>query len=80
LIKIGIPCGGLYASTEQPVQYQKKVFEEIACGLIRIIFTTPEKFQLNVGFRSMLQRFGITNNIRFVIDEAHCILDQENFR
>jgi superfamily II DNA helicase RecQ len=61
-------------------KYQKKVFEEIAYGLTRVIFTTPEKFQLNVGFRSMLQRYGITNSIRFVVDEAHCILDQENFR
>jgi superfamily II DNA helicase RecQ len=34
LIKVGIPCGGLYALTEQPLQYQKKVFEEIACELI----------------------------------------------
>lgn len=79
LIKAGIPCCGLYASTEQPLQYQKKVFEEIACGLIQIIFTTPEKFQMNVGFRSMLQRYSTTNSIKFVVDEAHCILDQENF-
>jgi superfamily II DNA helicase RecQ len=59
---------------------KKNVFEEIACGLTKIIFTTPEKFQMNAGFRSMLQRYGTTNGIRFVVDEAHCILDQENFR
>ena len=79
LINVGIPCCGLYASTEQPLRYQEKVFEEIACGLTRVIFTTPEKFQMNTGFRSMLQRYSTTNGIRFVVDEAHCILDQENF-
>ncbi|RHZ84328.1 hypothetical protein Glove_83g55 [Diversispora epigaea] len=79
LIKIGVPCDGLYASTEQPAIYQKKVFEEIACGMIRILFTTPEKFQLNIGFRSMLQKYGISNSIRFIINETHCILNQENF-
>ena len=26
LIKVGIPCGGLYASTAQPICYQRKVF------------------------------------------------------
>ncbi|EXX68388.1 Sgs1p [Rhizophagus irregularis DAOM 197198w] len=36
LIKAGIPCCGLYASTEQPLQYQKKIFEEIACGLTKV--------------------------------------------
>src|SRR3954447_23032457 len=51
LIKVEIPCCGLYVSTEQLLQYQKKAFEEIACGLTRIIFTTSEKFQMNAGFR-----------------------------
>jgi superfamily II DNA helicase RecQ len=55
LIKVGIPCGGLYASTAQPINYQRKVFQEIACGLIWIIITTPEKFKFNVGFRQMLE-------------------------
>ena len=73
LIKAGIACGGLYASTEQPLQYQKKVFEEIAYGLTKIIFTTPEKFQMNAVFRLILQNYSITNGIRFVVDEAHCI-------
>ncbi|CAB5366473.1 unnamed protein product [Rhizophagus irregularis] len=80
LIKVGIPCGGLYASTAQPIWYQRKVFQEIACGLTRVIITTPEKFKFNVGFRQMLEQIGISRGIRFVIDEAHCILDQEHFR
>ena len=80
LIKIGIPCGGLYASTAQPICYQRKVFQEIACGLTRVIITTPEKFKFNVRFRQMLERIGTSKGIRFVIDEAHCILDQEHFR
>ena len=80
LIKVGIPCAGLYASTAQPIYYQRKVFQEIACGLIRVIITTPEKFKFNVGFRQMLERIGTSKGIRFVIDEAHCILDQEHFR
>ncbi|PKB98802.1 P-loop containing nucleoside triphosphate hydrolase protein, partial [Rhizophagus irregularis] len=73
LIKVGIPCGGLYASTAQPIWYQRKVFQEIACGLTRVIITTPEKFKFNVGFRQMLEQIGISRGIRFVIDEAHCI-------
>ncbi|GBB99624.1 hypothetical protein RclHR1_35890001 [Rhizophagus clarus] len=80
LIKIGIPCGGLYASTAQPMCYQRKVFQEIACELTRIIITTPEKFKFNVGFRQMLEQIGTSKGIRFVIDEVHCILDQEHFR
>ncbi|CAB5361767.1 unnamed protein product [Rhizophagus irregularis] len=80
LIKVGIPCGGLYASTAQPIWCQRKVFQEIACGLTRVIITTPEKFKFNVGFRQMLEQIGISRGIRFVIDEAHCILDQEHFR
>ena len=80
LVKVGIPCGGLYASTAQPLHYQQKVFQEIACGLTRVIITTPEKFKFNVGFRKMLERVGATKEIRFVIDEAHCVLDQEHFR
>ena len=68
LIKVEIPCCGLYTSTEQPLWYQKKVFEEIACGLTWVIFTTPEKFQMNAGFRSMLQKYSTTNGIRFVVD------------
>ncbi|RHZ83721.1 hypothetical protein Glove_88g115 [Diversispora epigaea] len=80
LIKVGIPCCGLYASIAQSVHYQKKVFQEIASGLIRVIITTPEKFKFNIGFQKMLERIGNSKGIRFVIDEAHCILDQEHFR
>lgn len=80
LINAGIPCCGLYASTSQPVHYQQKVFQEISCGLTKVIFTTPEKFKFNLGFQKMLERVGATNGIRFVVDEAHCILDQEHFR
>ncbi|RHZ67003.1 hypothetical protein Glove_303g107 [Diversispora epigaea] len=65
LIKVGIPCC---------------VFQEIACGLIRVIITTPEKFKFNIGFQKMLERIGNSKGIYFVIDEAHCILDQEHFR
>jgi superfamily II DNA helicase RecQ len=80
LINAGIPCCGLYASTAQSVHYQQKVFQEISCGLTKVIFTTPEKFKFNVGFRKMLERVGTTKDIRFVVDEVHCILDQEHFR
>ncbi|CAJ0859283.1 1835_t:CDS:2, partial [Entrophospora sp. SA101] len=56
LINAGVPCCGLYASTAQPVHYQQKVFQEISCGLTKVIFTTPEKFKFNIGFRKMLER------------------------
>jgi superfamily II DNA helicase RecQ len=80
LIKAGIPCGGLYASTEQPLRYQQKEFQEISSGLTRVIITTPEKLKFNIGFQKMLERIGANKEIRFVIDEAHCILEQEHFR
>ncbi|CAJ0823483.1 5155_t:CDS:2, partial [Entrophospora sp. SA101] len=54
--KMGIPCAGLYTSIGQPASYQKKVFEELSFGFIKILFVTPEKFDKNIGFQKMLYR------------------------
>uniref|UniRef100_U9TPF1 DNA 3'-5' helicase n=1 Tax=Rhizophagus irregularis (strain DAOM 181602 / DAOM 197198 / MUCL 43194) TaxID=747089 RepID=U9TPF1_RHIID len=80
LINIRIPCAGLYTSTNHPSNYQEKVFGEIAAGFLRVLFVTPEKFHKNPAFRSMLMRISQIRSIRFVIDEVHCIVEQEYFR
>ncbi|CAI2190727.1 8075_t:CDS:2, partial [Funneliformis geosporum] len=49
LIKAGIACGGLYASTEQQLQYQKKVFEKIARELTRGCENLTTKLQTKVS-------------------------------
>ncbi|CAB4405053.1 unnamed protein product [Rhizophagus irregularis] len=53
LIKAGVLCATLYANLAQGACVQEKIFEEIACGLIKV---------------------------RFVIDEAHCIIAYQDFR
>ncbi|GBB93277.1 hypothetical protein RclHR1_21400002 [Rhizophagus clarus] len=80
LINIGIPCAGLYTPTSHPSNYQEKVFGKIAVNFLRVLFVTPEKFHKNPVFRLMLMRISQIRPIRFVIDEAHCIVEQEYFR
>ena len=74
---VGILCAGLYTSTSHPSNYQEKVFGEIAAGFLHVLFVTPEKFHKNPAFRSILIRISQIKPIRFVIDEAHCIVEQE---
>ncbi|RIA85084.1 hypothetical protein C1645_831335 [Glomus cerebriforme] len=50
LIKVGIPCVILYVNLIQGTNIQEKIFEEIACGLIKILFVIPEKLVSNGGF------------------------------
>ncbi|CAB4494122.1 unnamed protein product [Rhizophagus irregularis] len=60
LINAGIPCATLYANLLQGASIQEKIFEEIACGLIKILFVTPEKLASNNGFcREAWGRLGI---------------------
>ena len=56
------------------------MFEEIAAGFTKILFVTAEKFDLNPSFRAMLKRIYEQHGLRFVIDEAHCIVAYEHFR
>ncbi|PKY57711.1 P-loop containing nucleoside triphosphate hydrolase protein, partial [Rhizophagus irregularis] len=72
MVKFGIPAAMLYASSEQSPQVQEKIVSEIASGLIRILFITPEKYVKNLKFRNMLQNISTTRGLQFVIDEAHC--------
>src|SRR5438045_8189843 len=67
-------------TTSHPSNYQEKVFGEIAASFLRILFATPEKFHKNPAFHSMLIRISQIKPIHFVIDEAHCIVEQEYFR
>ncbi|CAB4422880.1 unnamed protein product [Rhizophagus irregularis] len=80
MVKFGIPAAMLYASSEQSPQVQEKIVSEIASGLIRILFITPEKYVKNLKFRNMLQNISTTRGLQFVIDEAHCIISYEGFR
>jgi superfamily II DNA helicase RecQ len=80
LIKTGIPCATLYANLTQGTRIQEKIFEEIACGLIKILFVTPEKLVSNEGFCKFITRLYDQKNVRFVIDEAHCIISYQDFR
>ncbi|CAI2186614.1 19990_t:CDS:2 [Funneliformis geosporum] len=49
-IKIGISCAALYANLSQGACVQEKIFEEIAYGLIKVLFVTPEKLVSNERF------------------------------
>jgi superfamily II DNA helicase RecQ len=80
MVGMGIPAAMLYASSEQPPLIQEKIFAEIASGLNRILFVTPEKYIANSQFRAMLQNVYNTRGLQFVIDEAHCIVSYEGFR
>jgi superfamily II DNA helicase RecQ len=80
MVGFGIPSAMLYASSEQSPQIQEKIVAEIASGLIRILFITPEKYIKNLRFRNMLQNVYNTRGLQFVIDEAHCIISYEGFR
>jgi len=80
LIGTGIPSGCIYASTTQGKTVQEKVVQEIAMGLTRILFTTPEKLQKNPAFCNFLHKIEKEKGIQFVVDEAHCILDYAHFR
>ena len=80
MVKFGIPAAMLYASSEQPLQAQEKIVAEIASGLTRILFITPEKYIKNLKFRNMLQNVYTNQGLQFVIDEAHCIVSYEGFR
>jgi len=80
LIANGIPCGCIYASITQGKSVQERVLREVALGLTRILFTTPEKLQKNIQFRNFLHKVQKERGIQFAIDEAHCVLDYVHFR
>ncbi|PKK62599.1 P-loop containing nucleoside triphosphate hydrolase protein, partial [Rhizophagus irregularis] len=72
LVKAGIPCAVLYANLTQGTRIQEKIFEEIASGLIKMLFVTPEKLVSNEGFCRFIMQLYNKKKICFVIDEAHC--------
>ncbi|RIB08903.1 P-loop containing nucleoside triphosphate hydrolase protein [Gigaspora rosea] len=80
LINIGIPSAYLFAATDQPVDIQKKIFSEIASGLIKVLRITPEKFIQNFQFRQMLKKLAEIRSIQFIVDEAYCIKEYTHFR
>ncbi|CAB4410237.1 unnamed protein product [Rhizophagus irregularis] len=80
LVKAGIPCAVLYANLTQGTRIQEKIFEEIASGLIKVLFVTPEKLVSNEGFCRFITQLYEKKKICFVIDEAHCIIAFQDFR
>ncbi|CAG8660723.1 18191_t:CDS:10 [Rhizophagus irregularis] len=80
LIQLGIPCASIYANTIQGRSEQEKIFEEIALGFTKILFITPKKLCLNREFQNFISNMYDKAKVRFVIDEAHCILNYSNFR
>ena len=77
---MGIPAAGLYTSTGQSFEYQERVFSELCLGFLSILFITPEKLEKNKLFHRFLQKIYEIQGVQFIIDEAHCILDYNNFR
>ncbi|CAG8741810.1 16429_t:CDS:2, partial [Dentiscutata heterogama] len=71
LIYMGIPAAAFYASSEQPPELQERIFGELASGLTKVLLITPEKYILNMKFRSMLKKINSLRGLQFVIDEAH---------
>lgn len=77
---MGIPCATLFANLIQGTRVQEKIFEEIACGLTKVLFVTPEKLVSNEGFCRFIMQLYEQRKVRFVIDEAHCIIAYQDFR
>ena len=77
---MGVPCTTLYANLVQGVRIQEKIFEEIACGLIKVLFVTPEKLISNEGFCRFITQLYEQKKVQFVIDEAYCIIAYQDFR
>ncbi|RIB01530.1 hypothetical protein C2G38_2256135 [Gigaspora rosea] len=69
MLKKGIPCAGIYTTSEQTKETEAKIFEEIVLGLIKILYVTPERVLTNVKFSIFLNQLYKTNKLQFVIDE-----------
>ncbi|CAG8851754.1 19663_t:CDS:2, partial [Gigaspora margarita] len=80
LVKMGIPAATIYASSDQPLEAQEKIFGEVAAGVIKVLWITPEKFIKSLRFRRFLHNVSQTRGIQFVIDETHCVIEFGHFR
>jgi RecQ family ATP-dependent DNA helicase len=67
-------------SSVQSYSYQRDVFRDLVKGIIPIIFLTPEKAATK-NFENLLNRLLANGKkLRFIVDEAHCILEWDEFR
>uniref|UniRef100_U9TFL0 DNA 3'-5' helicase n=1 Tax=Rhizophagus irregularis (strain DAOM 181602 / DAOM 197198 / MUCL 43194) TaxID=747089 RepID=U9TFL0_RHIID len=64
LVKAGISCAVLYANLTQGTRIQEKIFEEIASGLIKVLFVTPEKLKSLTGISINYFHGGLHDNER----------------
>ncbi|CAG8668012.1 12486_t:CDS:2, partial [Gigaspora rosea] len=60
--------------------YTRKIFSEVAAGITKVLWATPEKFIESSKFCQFLHNVSQTCGIQFVIDESHCILEFGHFR
>ncbi|CAG8659316.1 26223_t:CDS:2 [Gigaspora margarita] len=42
-IQLGIPCGSLLTLSKGTIEYESKLFDEIALGFTHLLYVTPEK-------------------------------------
>ncbi|CAG8559790.1 34472_t:CDS:10, partial [Gigaspora margarita] len=54
LVKMGIPAAKLYAASDQSLEEQEKIFGEIAVGITKVLWITPEKFIESPRFHKFL--------------------------
>ncbi|RIB21140.1 P-loop containing nucleoside triphosphate hydrolase protein [Gigaspora rosea] len=80
LIEMGIPAAKIYTASNQPLEEQEKIFAEVAAGITKVLWVTPEKFIESLKFCKFLNNVSQTHGVQFVIDESHCVLEFEYFR
>ncbi|CAG8772343.1 25303_t:CDS:2, partial [Gigaspora margarita] len=62
------------------IEYETKIFEEIALGFIHLLYVTPEKLLLKKSLRELCKHLYKEEKLQFIIDKAHCVLDFCHFR
>ncbi|RIB09680.1 hypothetical protein C2G38_2044120 [Gigaspora rosea] len=80
LTNLGVPSAALYTSTMETATHEEKIFEEIAIGFLKVLYTTSEKIKLNKRFQMFLDKLYQEKKLQLVIDEVHCVLSYQHFR
>ncbi|CAG8704650.1 13323_t:CDS:2, partial [Racocetra fulgida] len=74
LIKIGIPAAAIFATSNQSLDIQEKIFSEVAVGIIKVLWATPEKFIESSKFRRFLHNVFQTRQIKEEFPSAPLLL------
>ncbi|CAG8800053.1 10425_t:CDS:2, partial [Gigaspora margarita] len=78
-IQLGIPCGSLLTSSKGTIEYESKLFDEIALGFTCLLYVTPEKLLLNKSLWKLCDHLYNIRKLQFVIDKAHSLQINLNF-